>query len=482
MRTLVLIPPSKYSKNVARDLLYGCWCKGKRIAGIQFPPLSLLLVATVLKNDGNKVKLFDASLEKDGMDILKKIIKDYDMVTLLTSSMTVNEDAEVLKSLKEINKSLRTIVFGSAPTFVPQFTLEKDGIDIAVKGEAEFIIRDLARSFRKGNDEWKGTAGISFRDSGKVISNPPYPFISNLDDLPIPDRTMLDKNVDYFNPIVKRMPYTTMFTSRGCPGRCTFCSSPAFYGRKIRYRSSDSVLKELEVISSLGYREIFIRDEIFTVSKERTRKICEGILERKLDISWIASARIGTVDEEMLTLMKRAGCHLIRFGVESGVQDVLDNIKKDIKVPQIEETFKWVHKIGLDTHAHLMIGMPGDTLDTVETTIKFVKKIDPTVATFGITTAYPGTDLFEIVSRKHPEIKDGSACDIRRLHTKGFYSEAFTSMSESELKNSVRRAYSKFYLRPIYVLKWFLRIKSKDELKRVLLAGTQVFDFVLRGD
>jgi anaerobic magnesium-protoporphyrin IX monomethyl ester cyclase len=481
-KVLVIIPPSKHSRNVARDLLYGCWCKGKRIGGIQFPPLTLLLVATVLRDDGHKVRLFDASLSDNGMEELRNIAKGYDAAVILTSSMTVNEDAGVLQELKNVNNNLKTIVFGSAPTFVPRFTLEKGGIDAAVRGEAEFIIRDIARSLGRGDESWKKVDGISFLHDGAFRSNPAYPFIENLDELPIPDRTMLDPDIHYFNPIIKRMPYTTMYTARGCPGECTFCSSPSFYGKRIRYRSAAGVLKELEAVAAQGYREVFFRDEIFTVSRKRTREICEGIIERKLDITWIASARIGSVDKEMLKLMKKAGCHLVRFGVESGVQQILDNIKKGINVSQIKDTFKWIHEVGLDTHAHFMIGMPGDTAETVKSTIRFAREIDPTVVTFGVTTAYPGTELFNMVSEKHPEIKDGSTCDLSRLHTKGFYNEAFTSMSERELSAAVRTAYKKFYMRPGYITRRILGIRSGDELKRVMLAGTRVFDFVLRGD
>jgi radical SAM superfamily enzyme YgiQ (UPF0313 family) len=329
-----------------------------------------------------------------------------------------------------------------------------------------------------GGNAWQKTNGIAFRKNGKVKVNPDYPLIKNLDELPIPDRTFLPKGIDYFNPIVKKMPYTTMFTSRGCPGKCTFCSSPTFYGRRIRYRSAETVLAEIEEIARLGYKEIFFRDEIFTVSKKRVYAVCEGILKRRIKISWICSSRIGAVDYEMMRIMKKAGCHMLRLGVETGVQDLLDNVKKGITIEQTRKTLLWANRVGIDTHAHMMIGMPGETRETLKKTFRFIIDIDPTIVTFGICTPYPGTPLFDNLKTAHPEIGDGTQSDLSTLHTKSFYNEHFTSLTEEELQKFIRLAYRKFYLRPGYILKWLFRIGNLSELMRVSLAATQVFSFI----
>lgn len=482
MRVLALTPPSKYSKNVARDLLFGCWCKGKRIAGTSFPPLTLLSVATVLKEAGHDVRLFDAAGERSSLDDIIKVIKEFDLVVVLTATMSFNEDSQILKGLKNENEDLTTIVFGSHPTFMTRETVINEGIDIAVRYEAEFVIRDLVSVLENNGNEWKKIRGIGYLDGDKPIINEDYPFADNLDDLPFPDRTMLPRDVEYFNPVIKKIPYTTMLTGRGCPGRCTFCSAPSFAGRKIRLRSSKSVLDEMELVQSQGYKEVFFRDEMFTVSKKRVIEICEGIRERKIDLSWICSSRIGTVDEEMMKEMKEAGCHMIRFGVESGVQELLDNIKKGIKVEQTGETFRLLHKVGLDSHAHMMLGIPGESQETIKKTIEFVKEIDPTIVTFAICTPYPGTRLFEEVQSKNPEIKDGSSCTLEDIHTTGYYNQFFTSLTGKELEDNIRKAYRGFYLRPFYLMKWIGRIRSLAELRRVSMAGVQVFDFILRGD
>jgi len=259
MKIVLFIPPSKQSKNVARDLVYGCWCKGKRIAGIQFPPLSLILVGTVLKQSGFDVILLDAAAEMLSMAAVKTRIKDCDFLIMLTSTMTINEDAAILKELKNNLPSLTTIVFGGHVTVEPQSSLSKGGIDIIARREGEYIIRDLFLAF-KNNQDWTKVKGVSYLKNGRYIENENYPLIENLDDLPIPDRNFLLKDIDYYNPIVKRLPYTTMFTSRGCPGLCTFCSSPIFYGRAIRAMSAKRVLEEIREVVKLGYKEIFFRD------------------------------------------------------------------------------------------------------------------------------------------------------------------------------------------------------------------------------
>lgn len=482
MKILFLVPPSKHSKNVARDLLYGCWCKGRRIGATQFPPISLLTVATLIRKEGNEIIFLDAAAENLSLKEVLKYSNTCAAVVLFSASVTINEDAQILRKLKKENPKLLTIVFGAQPTFMPQHTLTKKGIDIIIKGEPEFALKDLINALNKNDESWQQIKSIGYKHNGNIIINENYPLIKNLDLIPIADRTLLPKNLDYFNPIVKRVPYTTMFTSRGCPGKCIYCSSPAFYGNKIRFQSAARVLEEMKEVQKLGYKEVFFRDEIFTVSKLRTKQICEGILKNNINLSWICSARVGSVDEEMIVAMKNAGCHMLRFGVESGSQKILNNIKKEITVEQIKQTFYWTHKHKIDTHAHLMIGNPGETNSTIKETLKLLLEIEPTTITMGICTPYPGTILFNKIAKMFPEIQDGSQCDLSNLHTQGFYNDTFCKIPSEKLEKKLRYIYKKFYIRLKYIFKWLTKIKNIDELRRVTLAGTTVFDFVFRGE
>jgi len=319
MRILVINPPSKTGNGVVRDLVYGCWCSGRRIGGANTPPTSLLYIATVLKEGGHDVKLLDAVSERKSLEEVKQITKNFNIIITSTGSMFF-EDAEILSELKKVNPSLTTIIYGSTSTFMLNYIMEMDSFDVIVRGEPEFIIRDVINCIESGDASWKDVKGIGFRENGNIVLNEPYPLIEDLDDLPFLDRRMLPQGVDYFNPIVKRMPYTTMTTSRGCSGQCNFCNVPSFYGRKTRYRSAENVLEELELIESQGYKEVFFRDETFTLFKKRNIEICSEVIKRNIDLTWLCNARVGSVDKEMMKLMKRAGCHTIKFGVESGVQ------------------------------------------------------------------------------------------------------------------------------------------------------------------
>jgi radical SAM superfamily enzyme YgiQ (UPF0313 family) len=480
MKVLVLSPADKTMRNVVRDFMYGCWCRGRRIGGMQMPPLNLLFIATTLREDGQTVELIDASVDFSAYETALSKAKDYGALVLLTSSNSFWLDVKSCREMKEKNPDIKTILFGAHPTFMPEACLSEDSVDFIAMREPEFVIRNLIRALENSGD-LAACKGIGYRDSNGMHLNEFQPFIRNMDELPIPDRSFLPKGIDYFNPVVKRMPYTTMQTSRGCPGKCNFCTVPSFFGKRVRVRSADKVLEEIKQICALGFKEVFIRDETFTVHKARNVEICENILKENLDITWICNARVDRIDEEQIVLMKRAGCHLIKFGVESGNQQILDNIRKGITLEQTQKAFTACRKHGMKTHAHVMLGAIGETKQTLEQTIAFVKSIEPSTASFGIFTPYPGTDVFAEVKQHHPDISDGTGADLANLHVVGFFNQYFTSITEQELEKSVRLAYRRFYFRPSYLIKRLLAIQSRDELLRWTIAASNIFSFGLRG-
>jgi radical SAM superfamily enzyme YgiQ (UPF0313 family) len=482
MKILGLNPPSKYSKNVARDLLWGCWCKGRRIAGVQFPPLPLMYVATVLKVNGFSVDVLDAQAQAMNLEAIEEEIVSYDVVFLISATMSYNEDAEILTRLKQKNPRLKTIVFGAHPTFLPLEALKKTSVDIIVRKESEFVIRDLVKALSNNSHEWKKVAGIGYRENGQSVINPDYPYIDNLDDLPIPDRSFLPPKIDYYNPIVKHFSWTTALSSRGCPSRCSFCTAPSYYGPKYRARSAQNVVEEMTYLSNLGFREIFYRDEVFTLDKERVFEICDRIMKAKITMAWICSVKASTASLEMLKAMKGAGCRLIRIGVESGVQDILNSVKKDVKISQIEDVFRWAQEVKLDTHAHMMLGMPGETEDTVRTTFDFVKKIKPSTITYGIMTPYPGTEIYNQVVAQDPSFGDGTRINAQSIHTNASFSKIFSRIDEKKLEQYVQEGYQRFYMRPAYIFERLSQVRDWQELKRLVLAGTQVFRFIMQGD
>lgn len=482
MKILGLNPPSRYSKNVARDLLWGCWCKGRRIAGVQFPPLPLLYVATVLRREGFPTDVLDAQAEGLSLGDVEARITEYDVVFLISATMSYQEDADILKILKEKNPRLKTIVFGAHPTFLPYAALARDSVDVIVRKEAEFVIRDLVRAMSRGGEQWKSIAGIGYRQDGRDILNPDYPYIENLDELPIPDRDFLPKKVDYYNPIVRNDAWTTALSSRGCPSRCTFCTSPAYYGPRYRARSAQNVFEEMQYLQKMGFREIFFRDEVFTLDKKRVFDICDRVREAGLKMEWICSVKASTASYEMLKSMKEAGCHMIRVGVESGVQEILNRVQKDVRLEQIEAAFRWSRELKLDTHAHMMLGMPGETEETIRQTFAFIRKIKPSTITYGIMTPYPGTEIYRQVLAADPKFGDGTAIDARTIHTNASFSHVFSRIAEDKLSRYVQEGYRRFYMRPEYLAYRLGKVRSLSELRRLILAGTQVFRFISQGD
>ncbi|MFA6142118.1 MAG: radical SAM protein [Candidatus Omnitrophota bacterium] len=479
-KTLVLNPGNKAIKNIVQDFMYGCWCKGRRIGGMQMPPLNHLYVTTTLRKAGLDTDFIDAGIDYGSFEKALRNINDYASVIILSSTNSFKNDVETLKVLKGLNRDLIAILFGSHPTFMPTYCIKEESVDILVFREPEFIIRDVVKKIISGED-WRTVKGIGYRLNGKLKINEPYPFI-DLDELPIPDRSLLPKGVDYFNPIVKRMPYATMQTSRGCPAKCSFCTVPNFFGRNIRYRSVDSIMEEIRQIVKLGYKEIFFRDETFTVYKKRNIEVCDKMIGEGIDVSWICNSRVDTIDKTQLEKMKKAGCHMVKFGIESGSQKILDRIGKGTTLEQAQEAFRICKEVGIDSHAHLMLGSPGETIETMKETIRFIIRLNPSTASFGICTPYPGTELFDYVAERYPDIKDGSDAQMDKLHVQGFYNEAFTSVRKDALEKYVLKAYRKFYFRPGYIFDRLKKINSFDEFMRLAIAGSNIFTFAIKGE
>ena len=446
------------------------------------PPLNELYAATYSRQHGVFPIFLDAQSEPDRYEkMVQARFENIFALVLMSATQSFRRDVSLLERIKSIRPEIKTILFGSHPTFMPQYSLQADAVDYIVRREPEQTLRELLAALSR-NEDPSDLPGLGYKDAdGAIHINPDRPFM-NLDDLPIPDRSLLPKGVDYFNPVVKKVPYTTMQTSRGCPGHCIFCTAPTFYGRRVRTRSAGSVLEELRQIKQMGFREVFFRDETFTAYENRNHEICEGILSENLDLAWIANARVDMVDSTSLRLMKRAGCHMVKFGVESGNDEILRNYKKGTNQAQIREAFAAAQSAGLDTHAHLVFGGPGETLETIDQTIRFVKDLNPTTASFGILTPYPGSELFDMVAREHPEIKDGTDSNMDNLHVQGFYNESLCRIEAPQLGRAVVRAYRKFYLRPTYLARRVLALRSIEEFMVLFVAGLNIFQYALTGD
>lgn len=431
MRAAFLNPPSGISE--ARDLLYGCWCRGKRIGRASFPPLSLLYPATLLKENGHEAKLIDAQALRMDKEQAMGAIKKYDPdFLILAIDQPMQKDIAFLSETKKQNPRLQTAAFGAWTTFSPRESTCNHIIDFGIVGEPEGAILALAGREERNKQPKKGKILVSKNTE-------------NLDDLPIPDRGMLPPPELYYNPLVSTRKWTTAMTSRGCPHSCMFCTSPSFYRKKTRERSAKSVVEELAYLQGLGYREVFFRDEIFTRNEKRTREICSLILKEGIDLGWIANSHVNHAKPEILRLMEKAGCRVLKFGVESGSQRILDAYKKGITIPAIKKAFKNAHSCGIRTHAHFILGCPEDNARTLEETITLAKEIKPTTATFNPLRVMKGTPL----------------------HSAGVH-------PRKDAARMVRYAYQKYYVRPTYALQRIRTITSLREAYNLLYSGSAI--------
>ena len=206
--------------------------------------------------------------------------------------------------------------------------------------------------------------------------------------------------------------------------------------------------------------------------------ICKGIQNRGYKFPWICNARVDTVDKEMLKAMKKAGCHLIKFGTESGNQEVLDAIKKEVTVQQNRLAIKMCNEIGIDSHAHFMVGSPGETDQSMNDTLNFALDTNPTTVTFGVCTPYPGTPLFRRVVKEDPSIGDGAEnAAMHRLHQEGDFNHIFCDVDGKTLQKTVRKFYRKFYMRPSYIFGRIVGIKNWKIVRNLVIGGLNVFSF-----
>ena len=480
MKSIIANFGSKTGEKTSRDVLYGCWCKGKKAGNAEYPPLPLLYVYTLLKENSFDVSFIDAQgLGLSHTQFIDNVdANEFDVLITQTSTMTFRDDVSLLEAIKRENHSIKTVLIGSHVTFLPEKSLSEDSVDYVILYEPEKPVLELLSGLRE-NRMPDRLDSVGFKDGGGYIVGDRKSLI-DLDETPIPDRTPI-LEIDYYNPLVEERRWTSVETTRGCPGKCTFCTAPSFFGEKVRARRVDDVIKELEILSSLGYREIFFRDETFTYDLDRVKEICQKMIERSLDLKWICNSRVNTINPQAIESMKSAGCRKIKYGVETGSPEILKNIRKGTTIQQAEKAFKWMCDAGLESHGHFMLGCPGETMQSIRKTIDFAKKLNPTTASFGIFTPYPGTKIYKDFVKKLPDDWDGTEAELSKLHVKSFYNEKFTELTSSELEKAMVDAYREFYLRPGYVLNKLSTINTPTDLFNTIKSGIGVLSYSLTG-
>ena len=435
------------------------------------PPLGLMCIAGYIKKHTDyEVEIIDSSVEKLNYNKLKEKIEKSkpDMVGITAMTFTLIDAIKTAELVKEINPKIITIVGGPHPTIYPEETIKFKIFDFCVVGEGEKPILELIKNI----DSWKKLKEIKvlvFKDKERIVNNGQSEFINNLDDLPFPARQLVPYK-KYFSSISSNFPITTMFTSRGCPYKCLFCDRPQL-GKLFRARSAKNVVDEMEECEKMGIKEIFMYDDTFGVDRQRVLEICDEILKRNLKIAWDVRTRVNTVDEQILSKMKQAGCQRIHYGVEAGTQKILEVLRKEITLEMVEKTFKLTQKIGIKAEAYFMIGAPSETKKDVLETIEFMKKINPDYVHITIATPFPATDLYRLGLEQGvlpfdywQKFAENPTSSFKPL----FWEK---ELSREELILLLKKAYRSFYLRPNYIFKKIIQLKSwKDLLKKAKAA------------
>jgi len=442
MQILIINPPAANKIKYIREGR----CE-QRLSSFQYtmPPISLLSIAGLMEREKFEVKILDCiSEELDFADIKREINAFAPALIIINiSTATYYSDLEIVKLIRDIT-SCHITAIGVHVSVLPEIVLKESLLDSTIIGEPELTCLKLAKAIEK-KSSLKEIEAVSFKDDGKIIHNPRISFMEDLDKLPFPARHLV-KNKNYILPLINR-PYTLIISSRGCPYECIFCTARQYYGNKIRLRNSKGIADEaVEVIHKFNIKDIVMWSDTFTLVRSNILEICDEIKKRNLKFNWMCNSRVDKVDEVLLKEMKEAGCSGISYGVESGVQAILDKAKKAITLKQIEDAFKWTHQAKIQTLAHVIFGLPGETKSTIKITLNFVKKINPDFAQFYCAIPFPGTELYSLSEENGWLITDDwSRFELNQavVNTPG--------LSAKDLAKARKQAFLSFYLRPLYL-------------------------------
>jgi len=431
------------------------------------PPMGLALIAAVLERGGYQVTVLDVnSLKLQPYDIAQ-LASNADVIGLTAMTPTINTTTAIAQHLKKAKPDLTIILGGAHATLLPEETLvTTPEIDIIVRGEGEETIIKLLQTLEHKQSLCE-IPGISYRKDGGVVNNPAKFKIIDLDSLPFLAYHLLPwRRYKPHPPHGRAFPFAAIITSRGCPYRCSYCSKPIF-GNKFRGQSPERVVEEIVYYKRrFGIREIAFYDDVFTLDKRRAYAIADEIIKRGLRIYWTCETRVNLVDRELLRHMKQAGCYSIAYGIESGSEEIVDTLNKDITLEEAKEAVRLSREVGLRTIGYFMIGSPGESPETIRQTIQFAKKLKLDFAQFSITTPFPGAKLYNLYlnSKKSNNIpwENFVYADAGKRVTPVFESNL---LNRDDIQYWIRRAYREFYLRPSYVWQQIRHTSSIGDLK-----------------
>lgn len=356
------------------------------------PPLGLAFIAAVLEAAGIEVKICDYVVFPYSRESLADEIQAFKpaIVGLTSVTMTFDTAMAVVRDAKAINPAVKTVMGGPHVTFRAGATLkENPELDVIILGEGEKTIVELVRAIEQST-RWHAIKGLVFRDGSQTINTGHKPPGINVDRLPLPARHLLP--LGRYRALNLSL---SMTTSRGCPFKCIFCVGRKMVGAKVRYRDPVKVVDEMELLATYGFSQVNLADDLFTANADHCRAVCAEIIYRNLKIQWTSFARVDTVSLEILEKMKAAGCTAVSFGIESGSPAILKNVRKGITRDQVIKAVKLCTRAGLQPHASFILGLPGETKETLAETLAFGEQLEKLGVAYGfhLLAPFPGTEV-----------------------------------------------------------------------------------------
>jgi anaerobic magnesium-protoporphyrin IX monomethyl ester cyclase len=455
MRVLLIYPPiskiERYSSAIGSS-------------GGNQTPLGVFYLAAYLRQHGHQVEVIDG--EARGLqaeDIAVRAGKFQPaLVGISSTTVAFHRGLEVATKIKEHYPELPIVLGGPHVSSNVQHAMSFPVFDFAILGEGESTLEELLEKLDSKGD-LSSVRGLAFREGDQLMVNPPRPPLMNLDELPFPAYDLIPDLTVYAPPPCnyKKRPVANVITSRGCPNSCTFCDRSVF-GKCLRQRSAENIAAEIEMLHQMyGVREIAFVDDTFTIRPERMRELFELLDKKGITFPWTCMSRINTVDRDTLQFMQAHGCWHVSFGIESGNEDILRRIKKNISFDQVRRVVSWCRELGIRTKGFFIIGHPGETRETIEQTIQFGLDLplDDIVAT--INTPIPG-------SQQYAEAEQYGTLDVTDWSKFNYWSPVFVprGLTRELLLEKHKEFYRRFYLRPRILWRYGLSFLSPSGPQR----------------
>jgi radical SAM superfamily enzyme YgiQ (UPF0313 family) len=412
------------------------------------PGIALAQIAAILLQQGHIVRILDLDFCVNIKDRLTESILDFspDIVGITTTTPTYTDVKTIVHHIKSMDAGIIVVLGGPHVSALPEASLTDSHADVVAVGEGDYTIIDLIEKKHKAD-----VPGIVYRDGDGIKSTQARPLLADLDRLPFPAWHLYDlKRYKGTKVIQKKWPAGSIETSRGCPFNCVFCNKLIFK-HKFRPKSPVRVVDEIEDMIAAGFREVHIEDDGFSNDLDRSKAICRNILARDFRIPWTLKngIRVDRVDLELLHLMKTAGCYQVAYGIESGNQSVLDRIGKKIDLDMVRKAVAMAKKVGLETYGFFMLGLPGETKETLNDTIDFALELEMDIVKFSIFMPLPGTPAFEKWANQGLiRTMDWSQYSFHNLIDQVYQ---HPNLEHSVLKSYYKQAYRRYYLRWRYI-------------------------------